>query len=79
MAIEGILEAEALRDFLYHRMRGARGLDAKEVTAADAPAEVGVAIAVESALCSQSDEATALLRDIRDALIALARRREGQS
>jgi putative membrane protein len=35
MSIEGILEAEALRDFLYHRMRGARGV--AEPGAAAAP------------------------------------------
>jgi putative membrane protein len=79
MAIEGILEAEALRDFLYQRMRGARGLGPEELPAQNAPAVLGAAVAGGSAACSQSDEATALLREIRDALVALAKRREESS
>ncbi|MGE0758389.1 MAG: PH domain-containing protein [Pirellulaceae bacterium] len=57
MSIEGILDAEALRDFLYMRMRGARE-------------EGSPAVERESggALASPSDEATVLLRDIRDIL-----------
>jgi putative membrane protein len=89
MAIEGILEAEALRDFLYQRMRGARGLDWEEAvserarergtvpfysedyTKGDSPRD-----SVEGDSPQAGDEATVLLRDIRDALVALARRGE---
>jgi putative membrane protein len=55
MSIEGILEVDGLRDFLYSRMRGARGETPSEPTAGTAPA----------------DEALGLLREIRDELAAL--------
>jgi uncharacterized protein len=55
MSIEGILQADALRDFLYQKMRGAKGLD-------DGPH----AVAGES----PDDQALILLREIRDALAA---------
>lgn len=55
MEIEGILEADELRNFLYERMRGAKGMDGEETPAA-----------------APEDEALALLREIRDALGALA-------
>lgn len=58
MAIEGILEPELLRDFLYSQMRGARGED--EPGAEGAPE-------LEAA---PADEALALLREIRDELRA---------
>lgn len=64
MAIEGVLEAEALRDFLYQRMRGARGLDAEVEAAPLSPAP-------------PADESLELLREIRDALVVL-RPREGR-
>jgi putative membrane protein len=75
MAIEGILEAEALRDFLYQRMRGARGLDRGNTTVSVVDGEGVHGITDDGG----DDEATALLRDIRDALITLANRREAQS
>src|SRR5262245_5058223 len=53
MNIEGILEADKLRDYLYSKMRGARGIDE------DAGVEAGQA---------PSDEALTLLREIRDLL-----------
>jgi uncharacterized membrane protein YdbT with pleckstrin-like domain len=59
MAIEGILEADALRDFLYTKMRGARG-DHESGT----PAEAKVS--------APTDEALVLLHEIRDAVKALA-------
>ena len=52
MTIEGIRNPEPLRDYLYERMRGARG-------------EVDVP---EQAVQPPADEALALLREIRDAL-----------
>ncbi|HJN08882.1 MAG TPA: PH domain-containing protein [Pirellulaceae bacterium] len=56
MSIEGIPQAEALRDFLYSKMRGARGLN-------DTSAVSDVATDESSA-----DESLQLLREIRDAL-----------
>ena len=52
MNIEGILEAEQLRDYLYSKMRGARGLDEDVADSEQHP----------------QDEALALLREIRDLL-----------
>ena len=69
--IEGILEAEALRDFLYTKMRGVRDHAADHTT----PALAATASAApDSAGSSGDDEALALLADIRDAL----RRLEGR-
>lgn len=56
MKIEGVLEADALRDFLYMKMRGARGDDGP---LGDLPA------------IQPADEALALLREIRDEVVAL--------
>ena len=56
MSIEGILEVDQLRDFLYSKMRGARGeVQDGDVGAADEPA----------------DEALRLLHEIRDEIVAL--------
>ena len=63
MTIEGILNPEPLRDYLYARMRGA-----SETLARDKKSE--------SALIPPTDEALALLREIRDHLRALRERRE---
>ncbi|MFG0276195.1 MAG: PH domain-containing protein [Phycisphaerales bacterium] len=57
MAIEGVLEPERLRDFLYARMRGAKDEDDD----ADAP----------DSGASPDDEALALLGEIRGALADL--------
>jgi len=53
MNIEGVLEAEKLRDYLYSKMRGARGLDESGSNPEQQPA----------------DEALTLLREIRDLLL----------
>jgi putative membrane protein len=53
MSVEGILDADALRDFLYTKMRGAR--EHHEETPA-------------STIGDPKDEALALLREIRDLL-----------
>ena len=58
MSIEGILQYDALRDFLYQKMRGARGHHEGESDQVIAP--------------PPDDEALALLRDIRGSLAALA-------
>lgn len=64
MMVEGILEAEELRDYLYQQMRGAKG-QAEPAPPGSAP-DSAEAVA-------QPDEALALLHDIRDALQACAR------
>jgi putative membrane protein len=62
MTIEGILDLEPLRDYLYAKMRGAKGQDMP------VSVEQGTAAAV-----AQQDEALALLVEIRDALRKLSR------
>lgn len=70
VTIEGVLEAEALRDFLYTKMRGVRdhgagaAHHAAALATAASPAGAGHA----------DDEALALLTDIRDALRRLETR-----
>ncbi|MBC8350894.1 MAG: PH domain-containing protein [Planctomycetes bacterium] len=54
MSIEGVLQANELRDYLYRQMRGARG--ETEATSDD------------STQSESSDEPLALLREIRDLL-----------
>jgi putative membrane protein len=56
MSIEGVLEAEKLRDFLYSKMRGARG------------AETGGVHTEAQKAGEARDEALELLREIRDLL-----------
>jgi putative membrane protein len=84
IAIEGILEAEALRDFLYERMRGARGLEmgvergtvpyySEDSVKGDSPRDSAKGDSLRA-----DDEVTELLRDIRDALVTLTARREGR-
>ena len=62
MCIEGILQADALRDFLYTKMRGARG----EHEPGAQPASTGPA---------SGDEALVLLKEIRDSLKTLVEAR----
>ena len=57
MTIEGIRNPEALRDFLYAQMRGARG-----------EAEHASEISIASAAAPPADEALILLRESRDGL-----------
>ncbi len=56
MSLEGIPKAEALRDFLYSKMRGAQGL---------VDTSAGSNVATDE---SSADESLQLLREIRDAL-----------
>jgi uncharacterized protein len=69
--IEGVLEAEALRDFLYTKMRGVRDHASDHATSPTAAMASATATAPGS---GDGDEALALLTDIRDAL----RRLEGR-
>ncbi len=60
ITIEGVLDADALRDFLYKRMRGARGESDAESVREGSPEE--------------GDELLDTLREVRDALRVLAAR-----
>lgn len=64
MSIEGILEAEALRDYLYAKMRGARS-DHDDLGEHDGG---------EAGSNSKSDEVYTLLSEIRDAMRVIAKR-----
>jgi len=71
MSIVGLIEYEALRDFLYSKMRGARFGETD-------PVSIGEAQGTTSTTAqSGSDEAVALLTDIRDEIRALRRRQGG--
>jgi len=61
MSIEGILQADELRDFLYTRMRGAKGIDVPHTVHAPADGQ-------HQADHAPADEVLGLLRDIRDSL-----------
>lgn len=60
MSIEGVLQAEQLRDYLYAEMRGARGESGSERASENDSAT--------------DDEVLTLLRDVRDALRQLPER-----
>jgi putative membrane protein len=62
MSIEGLLQAEPLRDFLYAKMRGAKG-------------EHDAVTPTEQHDGSDRDEALGLLHDIRDLLRSLVSQR----
>lgn len=68
MSIEGILAPDALRDYLYSRMRGARGEKDPSETARQ-PADDA----------DGDDEALALLAEIRDSLRRLAAKKESRT
>ncbi len=75
MAIEGIIEFDALRDFLYQKMRGARGIHEPHGSGSPSPESTPSPVEPRSATLSpESAEALALLRDIRDSLQKLADR-----
>ena len=71
MSIVGLIEYEALRDFLYSKMRGARFGEKDLVSNVDAQGTTSVTTP------SGDDEAVALLTDIRDEIRALRRRQGG--
>ncbi len=72
MTLVGIREPERLRDYLYTKMRGARG-EAPAVAAATGAQ--GGSVVPAGAPAADGDEALALLRDIRDGLRELVRER----
>ncbi len=68
MTLEGLRNAEAVRDFLYARARGAR--EGAKATTGSAFLEAGTARAEASGTPAAGAEATALLRQIADDLRA---------
>ena len=71
MSIVGLTEYDALRDFLYSKMRGARFGDQNHVPIGEAQGLTSVTAP------SGADEAVALLTEIRDEIRALRRRQGG--
>lgn len=76
MSIEGVLQAEELRDFLYSKMRGG--------TSTTGVATTGEAAMIETSSDAdrgdvKADEALRLLREIRDLTRELAARRRSES
>ncbi len=69
MSIEGVLQAEELRDFLYSRMRGAKDESSSTMRA---PTDHGVA---EHIAAAGNERATRALEEIRDALKTLVEKR----
>jgi putative membrane protein len=68
MSIEGLMEADQLRDYLYGKMRGVREQASHPVTGV-----VTADVALEP-----GEEALALLREIRDGLKTLLASREAR-
>ena len=65
VTIEGVLEAEALRDYLYTKMRGVRDGPSRAASHGDAGSQE---------IAATPDETLALLTDIRDSLRRLDER-----
>ncbi len=72
MTLVGLREPELLRDYLYTKMRGARGDAAAGDAAAHAPSARG---APDGGHAANADEVLTLLHDIRDGLRELVRER----
>ena len=69
MAIEGVLQAEALRDFLYSRMRGAKNESSGvKHTAHDR-------VVTEQVTSPETERVTRALEEIRDAMKTLVEKR----
>jgi len=68
MTLEGLLEFEVIRDYLYVRMRGAHGQVARAGSAVASPADVVVDPAAANELAATLREVTAELRAVREAL-----------
>lgn len=76
MAIEGILQAEALRDYLYAKMRGGT---AAENSPSTSGAHDSVAADGSAAATVPADESLRLLREIRDLARQMSEQRRGAS
>lgn len=69
MNVDGVLEFDGLRDFLYQRMRGAKGHDDGPIGDRGASEHAGDGVR------PPADQALALLEEIRDSLRTLASRK----
>lgn len=76
MTIEGLKNPEALRDFLYQQMRGARDEDEHPDAGVEAAGAGAPSLSHDGG--GTGDEALALLTDIRDELRRLREARAGQ-
>ncbi len=74
MSIEGFLEAEALRDFLYGKMRGAKNHESTVVPTS--MVEAGSSSPPNTPQAVATDRATQALIDIRDAMQKLVDRQQ---
>jgi putative membrane protein len=71
IVIEGVTEPDRLRDWLYERMRGAKGLQPAGLETAESNGIISNA--------ARPDEATEILREIRDNLAQLVQRSESKN
>lgn len=76
MAIEGILQAEALRDYLYAKMRGGTAAEGSQSTSGT---HAAVAADGSAPATVPADESLRLLREIRDLARQMAEQRRGAS
>lgn len=70
MTLEGLKEFEAVRDFLYHKMRGVKDVPAKPAAAAETSAAAGSADQHELAAALRE-----VAQELRETRLALARQR----
>ena len=75
MAIEGILQPEQLRDYLYGQMRGAKN-EVSSIAAIDTAASANGSGAIT---VTDQDRATQALTDIKEALQTLVERKHGST
>ena len=68
LTLEGLLEFEVIRDYLYARMRGAHGQAPRGGGVASSPADASVDPAAANELAATLREVTAELRAVREAL-----------
>lgn len=71
IVIEGVTEPDRLRDWLYERMRGAKGLQPAGLETVESNGMISNA--------ARPDEATEILREIRDNLAQLVQRSESKN
>ncbi len=76
MVVEGVLQAEELRDYLYSQMRGARDRGAKDEGSASTLLDSEGREVVSS--LSDDDRVTSALTEIRDAMQTLVERSRGE-
>ena len=68
IVLEGVTNPDEVRDWLYERMRGAKGYAGQPADVADKP------LRMEAAILGKPDEVTELLRGIRDNLALMVKK-----